>query len=273
MSTASLRGPSAEAAAQLEERLRASLGEVGTRKSGEVGQDLFGLARVVRTEPRLRRVLTDVSTAADAKRALVRQLFADKVDQLAADLAAEAAAARWTSPRDLADTLENLGVEATVRSAEDPGRVADELFAVERALNSSPELRNALGDPARSVGDKQEMVRGLLENRALAATVRLAEQAVAGSFRTASLALEAYQKVAAGVQGERVATVRSARELTDDEQRRLQAALSDQYDRAVHLNLVVQPELIGGLRIEIGDDVIDGTVAGRLDEARRRLAG
>ncbi len=41
----------------------------------------------------------------------------------------------------------------------------------------------------------------------------------------------------------------------------------------MHLNLVVDPTIIGGMRVEIGDDVIDGTVSSKLDEARRRLAG
>ena len=54
---------------------------------------------------------------------------------------------------------------------------------------------------------------------------------------------------------------------------RLVKALGRQYDRTVRLRVVVEPDLVGGLRVEIGDDVIDGTVSGRLDDARRRLAG
>ena len=73
--------------------------------------------------------------------------------------------------------------------------------------------------------------------------------------------------------GQRVAEVRVAQELSADELDRLQAALSNQYGRTVHLNVVVDPEIIGGMRVEIGHDVIDGTVSSRLDDARRRLAG
>jgi F-type H+-transporting ATPase subunit delta len=273
MATITLRGPSAEAARRLETRLADLFESVGSRKSAEIGRDLFGLADVVRREPRLRRVVTDVALDDSAKAGLVRSLFADKAAEESVELLALAAAQRWTSPRDLADTLELLGVETTVRSADDPGRVADELFVVARALQDSPDLRNALGDPARSTQDKRDLLRGLLENRALVSTLRLVEQAVAGTHRTIALAVEEYQKVAAAVQGERVATVRSARPLSDGDRDRLQAALSRQYDRPVHLNLVVEPDLIGGLRVEIGDDVIDGTVASRLDDARRRLAG
>jgi len=75
------------------------------------------------------------------------------------------------------------------------------------------------------------------------------------------------------VHGESVAVVRVARELPDGDLERLRTALTAQYGRDLHLNVVVEPELIGGLRVEIGDDVIDGTVASRLHDARRRLAG
>ena len=68
-------------------------------------------------------------------------------------------------------------------------------------------------------------------------------------------------------------TVRSARPLTDSDRARLEKALSAKYGKAVHTNVVVDPDLLGGIKVEIGDDVIDGTVSSRLDDARRRLAG
>jgi len=67
--------------------------------------------------------------------------------------------------------------------------------------------------------------------------------------------------------------VRSARAVDDNGRERLRAALNAQYDKPVYLNVVVDPGLLGGLRIEIDDDVIDGTVIARLDDAGRRLAG
>ena len=67
--------------------------------------------------------------------------------------------------------------------------------------------------------------------------------------------------------------VRTARELGDAELRRLSKALGKQYDTTVHLHVVVDPDLVGGLRIEIGDDQIDGTISSRIDDARRRLVG
>jgi F-type H+-transporting ATPase subunit delta len=268
-----LRGPSADAFSVLEKELDGSLREVGSRKAAEVGANLFDLAALVRQEPRLRRALTDVSAESDAKAELAQALFGGKVDDIASGLASTAARQRWTAPRDLGDSLEHLGVESMVRSADDPGRVADELFAVERMLHDQPQLRDAVADPMRSVADKQALLQSLLEGKTLSATTRLVTLAVGGGHRTVPLALAEYQKVAAALQNGRVATVRTARPLTEDETNRLGQALTRQYNRNVHLNVLVEPDLIGGLRVEIGDDVIDGSVANRLDDARRRLAG
>jgi F-type H+-transporting ATPase subunit delta len=103
--------------------------------------------------------------------------------------------------------------------------------------------------------------------------VTLSEQALSGSYRTVGVALEEYQKVAASVNDERVAEVRVAQPLAEADRVRLEQALSRQYGREVHLNVVVDPTLLGGMRVAIGDDVIDGTVVARLDHARRKLAG
>ncbi len=65
----------------------------------------------------------------------------------------------------------------------------------------------------------------------------------------------------------------AARELSDDERSRLADALGSQYDTAIHLLVVQDPKIVGGIRVEIGDDVIDGTVASKLEDAQRKLAG
>ena len=267
-----MRGASAEALADLLEALGQASGSADLAK---VGDDLFAVAEVLRTEAGLRRVATDVSTDRDAKSGLVRSLFEGKVEPTSLDLVADAVRRRWTATRDLADALEHLGVVAVVRSAgsSNADRLADELFAVHRAIEENHDLRGALADPTRSREDKRALVRGLLEGKALPATVTLSEQALSGSYRTVGVALEEYQKVAAEVFDERVAEVRVAQPLAEADRVRLEQALSRQYGREVHLNVVVDPTLIGGMRVAIGDDVIDGTVVARLDHARRKLAG
>lgn len=267
-----LRGASAQAQSLLIERLDDALSEQD--EAGNVGTDLFGVAALIRSQPALRRVVTDVAVAGEAKADLARQVFEDKVSSGATDLTAQAVQQRWTAARDLADTLEHLGVMAVVKSAAQAAdQLEDELFAVSRMIEENPELRDALSDPARSNEDKRGLVHDLLDDKAQLATVALVEQALAGSHRTVGVALHEYQKVAADVRGQRMATVRVARPMSDQDEQRLSEALSRQYDRPVHLNVVVDPTVIGGIRVEIGDDVIDGTVSSRLDDARRKLAG
>lgn len=267
---ATFRGASADAVAVLAGQLESLSGTDAVR----TGDDLFAVAAAIRAEGSLRRFVTDASVQAEAKAGLVEQVLADKVGSTGLGIVKDAVGRRWTVTRDLADALEHLGVIAHVRSAgNDSGRLEDELFEVIQTVKDNPELRDALSDPARTVADKSGLVEGLLGGEALPATVALTQQALAGSYRTVVAALREYEKVAAEVHGERVATVHVARPLADAELRRLTDALTRQYDRPVHVNVVVDPEVLGGIRVEIGDDVIDGTVSSRLDEARRLLAG
>jgi F-type H+-transporting ATPase subunit delta len=269
-----MRGASADALAALTDALGQAVD--GGADAARVADDLFGVADVLRREPSLRRVATDVSVLPEAKAALARQIFGDRLDPASLDLVASAAGRRWAATRDLADALEQLGVVAVVRSADQAGQadaLEDELFGFGRLVEENTDLRDALSDPARSREDKRALLRGLLDGKATPATIRLAEQSVAGSHRTVAVAIATYQKVAAEHRSRLVAVVRVARALEDQEAQRLQGALARQYGRPVHLNVVVDPEVMGGVKVEIGDDVIDGTVANRLDDARRRLAG
>ena len=268
-----LRGASAEAVSALSSELESAVsGSEGV--AATVADSLFSVARSLRDEPALRRFLTDASVPAEAKHGLVREVFGGKVDQTSLDLITAAAVKRWTGSADIATAMETLAEIAAVRSAgTQAARLADELFSLQQTVQHSPELRDALSDPVRSVSDKERLIEGLLGGRALPATVTLAKQATAGTYRTVTVALEQYQRVAAKVVGENVATVRVARPLTDADTARLSAGLSRQFGRPVHLNMVVDPEVLGGIKVEIGDHVIDGTIATRLDEARRSLAG
>jgi F-type H+-transporting ATPase subunit delta len=267
-----MRGASADALATLRRELDGALRQ--DADAARVGDDLFTVSRLLGTEPALRRIATDVSVAPEAKSGLARDLFAGKVDAVSQAVVEKAFAQRWTATRDLGDALEHLSEVAVVRSAgSETERLSDELFALGQLVQGHPDLRDALSNPARSTEDKAGLLDTLLAGKALPATVTLAKQALAGTYRTVGVALATYQKVAAEVHGQGVATVHVARPLSEQDEERLRAALAQQYDRDVHLNVVVDPAVIGGIRVEIGDDVIDGTVSSRLDDARRRLAG
>jgi len=267
-----LRGASAEALVGLTARID---DEIGTdQTAAALGDELFTVSQLFRTEAALRRYATDASLAAETKQGMVRQVFRDRLSPQALELLADAVGWRWTLARDLPDVLERLSEIAVVRSAgAKAGQVTDELFALSGIVEGNPQLRDALSDPGRSVEDKAALLDSLLDGVALPATVTLAKQSLAGTYRTVTVALSTYRRVAAETQGETVATVRVARPLSDADQRRVAELLSSQYDTTVHLNVVIDPEVLGGLRVEIGDEVIDGTIASRLDDARRRLAG
>lgn len=266
-----MRGASADALADLSENLGKTRTLAG---AATIGEQLFGVARVLRDEAALRRVATDNSVEDEAKTGLVETIFGSAIDDDTLRVVTDAVHHRWTLSRDLPDALEYLGVVSLVRSAgKDGDRISDELFDVRQLIDSDAELRTALADPSRSAEDRNGLLSGLIDGQTLAATAQLVAQAVAGTRGTVDAALKDYQDVAADAQGETIATVRTARELSAKDQQRLSAALGKQYDTDVHLHVVVDPDLVGGLRIEIRDDVIDGTVVSRLDDARRRLVG
>jgi len=267
-----LRGASAESVAALTEELRSAVADAPD-KAAPAADSLFAVADALRAEPGLRRFATDASVPDEAKKGLVADVFG-KLDGTAVALVTSAVQRRWTHAGDLADAAQRLSEIATVLSAgKDGDRLSDELFAVLRTVQDNPALRDALAEPARSTADKGALVDSLLDGRALPATVTLVKRALEGTYGTVSAALGEYRRLAAEVHGEGVATVQVAKALTDAELERLTGALSRQYGRPVHVNVVVDAALIGGIRVAIGDDVIDGSIASRLDEARRRLAG
>jgi F-type H+-transporting ATPase subunit delta len=268
-----MRGISAEGYAESVERLEAVAADAD---AGTLGSELFAVADVLGREASVRRALTDPSAAGEAKSSLARALFGAKVADSTADVVATAAAARWSSTGDFVDAVEELGALALVieaESADKLGDLEDELFRFGRVVSGDPELRDAITNKQVPAARRQELVRALLEGKASSSATNLAVQAVASRHRSFEAALESFQKLAADRQRRLVAVVRTAVELEPSERERLATALGSLYGRDVHLNVLVDPEVLGGIRVELGDDVIDGSIAGRLDDARRRMAG
>jgi F-type H+-transporting ATPase subunit delta len=67
------------------------------------------------------------------------------------------------------------------------------------------------------------------------------------------------------------ATVTAAFPLDDVQAQRLAQALSSIYARTVQINVVLDPAVVGGIRVQVGDEVVDGTILRRLQEAERAL--
>ena len=220
----------------------------------------------------LRRALTDPTTSETARQRLVHRLLDGKVSKTAVDLVAEAAAMRWAGGRSFAGALERQAIRAQLMAADANGNLEDtedELFRFARLVEANPDLRNALGDRAVPVSKRQELVEQLLDGRATTATMALAKRAVAARERTFAHTIEGFVTLAAEQKNRVVATVRVAKPLTAEQRERLRQSLSQQVGREVAMQEIIDPDVLGGVRVELGDEVIEGTVADRLEQARR----
>ena len=151
--------------------------------------------------------------------------------------------------------------------------IEDELVRFARILDSSRGLRHALGDPSTAVAQRVALAGDLLRGKVLVATARLVTYVLqAGHIRDLVGTLEWVAGLAAEERGRRVAEVRSAVELDDDEYIRLVEALERTAGRPVKVRVQIEPSLLGGMAVEIGDTVIDGSVRHRLDQLRETLA-
>jgi F-type H+-transporting ATPase subunit delta len=241
-----------------------------------VGSGLFSTADVLRETAALRRAATDPTVPGQAKAALARELFGDHLEPAGTEVVATAFARRWAAAHDLADALAHVAVVSLVRAADQDGdgdQLEEDLFGFSRILGEHPELRDTLSDPGRSVSDKQDLVLSILEGKVTPCALELCRRTVTTTHLTVTSALEDFIEIASTTRGRLVARVWSARPLSEAHGEQMAAGLGRLYGRQVHLNVIIEPEVLGGVRIEIGDDVIDGTVAGRLDDARRLLVG
>ncbi|WP_114559347.1 F0F1 ATP synthase subunit delta [Desertihabitans aurantiacus] len=264
--------PSAHAAET--SRLSALDAVLDAQHGATLSGDLFAVVDLLDQQPALRRALTDPGKPVSVRQQLATSLLQGKVGEGTLSVLTAAVEHRWASGRDFVAALERQAVRAvfaSVAGGSGLDEVEDELFRFGRLVASDQGLRNAIADRAVSVGRREELVRGLLVDRAAPATTTLATRAVRARERSFTRTLEGYLELAAQVRQRAVATVRVARPLEADQQARLQAVLTRQAGRPVAMHVVVDPAVLGGIRVELGDEVIEGTVAARLEEARRRL--
>jgi F-type H+-transporting ATPase subunit delta len=276
MTAAGMQGASRESLAAARETL-GTLIRAGDTDLTALSDELFSVTGVLDREHALRRALTDPARAGDDRAGLARAVLAGQMSDATVDLLVWTVRARWSSPRELADALELLAVEAQVAAAERAGRldaVEDELFRTSRIVAGAPDLRAALADRSAPVQSRAALIEGLLADRVSDETRRLVRQAVvAPRGRTFDRTVELYGQVAADRRSRLVATVTATAPLTEEQRARLARVLQRMYGHEVHLNVELDPDLVGGIRVEIGDEVIDGSVVSKLDDARRRLVG
>ncbi len=178
---------------------------------------------------------------------------------------------RWSTHDDLLAGVEELGIRAIASSS--TADIDAELFAFGAAVSSSAELELAigskLGDPKGKVSLVESLLAGKVDAGTLAIVTHLVQQP---RGRRIGRLLANAATIVADQDGELVATVSAAAPLSPTQLERVRASLATTYGKRLKLNEVVDPSLIGGLRIQIGDDVIDGTISARLTALRLQLA-
>ena len=271
-----MNGASREALAAARDRLEA-LTDSSAVDAKQLAEQLAAVTEFLDREVALRRVLTDPVQSGEARAELAGRLLGGHLDGPALDLVTGMVRARWSRSRDLVDSVEELAATADLTAAQQANvldDVEDELFRFGRSVQSNAALRAALTDRAASVEAKTELLHSLLGGRANPVTERLVVRLVTRPRgRSLEAGLEAMSRLAAARRGRAVAVVTSAVPLTDGQKQRLGAALAKLYGRQMHLNLDVDPSVLGGISVRVGEEVIDGTIAERLAEASRRLAG
>lgn len=243
--------------------------------SPTLAEELFALVDLLGGQPALRRALTDPSTADGGLEQLVSALFASRVSVAAQRLLIEAARLRWASASGLAAALERQGVRALLGSALSEGvldDIEDELFRFGRVVDGDAELRATLADRAAPLAARQQLVADLLQARTRPATLALAQRAVAARLRTFDLTIAEYLKIAAHLRDRTIAKVVVARPLSEAQASRLRSALRGQLGHDITLQVTVDPRVLGGVRVSVGDEVIEGTVAKRLTDAERHIS-
>ncbi|HYZ54807.1 MAG TPA: F0F1 ATP synthase subunit delta [Streptosporangiaceae bacterium] len=242
-----------------------------------LGEDLFAVLRLLDREHALRRALADPAKPADEKGAVAAALFHGKVTAPAEELITTAVRSRWASPGDMTDAIEQVAVEAFAAAAEADGQLddlEDELFRFGRVVAGQPELRAALSGSAVPPDRKQELLGALLDGKVTPVALRLiTEMSLHPRGRSLPASLDMCTRIAARRRERLIAVVRVASEPTPAQRRRLAEALAANYGHDVYINIVVDPAVMGGMTIQIGDELIDASVASRLAAVRRRLAG
>jgi F-type H+-transporting ATPase subunit delta len=263
-----------ESQAAAESRLEEVLGGADLSLSSE----LFDVLGLLDANASLRRALMDPSREAEAKQALVKQLLGSQVGASTLSVLGALVASRWSNERDLGDTLEHLAALAAVAVAERDGAkglddLQSQLLGFVDLVNADHDLLWAFEDRSASAQAKAELASKLVPD-ASAAARSLITRAVTDprGLRPTDL-VERFAQVAARRQRRWIATVSATRPLTDEQANRLLAGLNALYGRELRLNVVIDRSLVGGLRVEVGDEVVDATAATRLAELRRRIHG
>jgi len=237
----------------------------------DTARELFAAARAVAGSTALSGALADPAAAPETRAALVARVFG-ALSPVTRSLLTTAIAERWSSQGELIDGIEELAIRAAAKA--DQADLEGELFRVSRIVAENPELELALGSRLGDGAAKGTLMQTLLGGRTSEVTTLVVTSLVQQPRgRRVRGILGRAIRIVAAQRGRTVATVTTAAPLTAAQTERLATALSRSYGGEVTISTVVDPSVVGGVRVQIADDVIDGSIASRLADARQQLAG
>ena len=269
-----MAGVSTESLSKVEEVLEAHASLQPLKLAGE----LFALVDVLDHNGTLRRAVTDSSRDAAARQGIVNSVFDGKISSQAMAVLTNAVAQRWSEDSDLSDALERAAVLAVIASAQSRGgvdaldEVLNELLTFVRTVDSNAQAQEALSDHQASKEAKKKLAVALGGPATTAEGVLLLER-VGSNPRGlhAARAADKFAEIIVKRQNRYIARVTSAINLSQAQLERLGRALNAVYGRELKLDVSVDPAVLGGLRVQVGDEVIDGTVETRMSDLSRSI--
>lgn len=239
-------------------------------------RELLAMVVVFDSNISLSRALTDRSRNVADKSELIKRVFANSISEVTLSFANELIALRWSSPSDLVSAIERLGIETDAAAAEKSNsldRLEEELFSFTQTVRKSPELRATLNNRDLIGARKSALIASLLKGKSHDVTVRLIGTLVdhPRGRNIDSVLIDLADAIAAR-KSRAIAHVKSAVVLTPEQVNRITKSLSSQIGTQVRVNVEIDTNVVGGLSIRFGDEVIDGSIATRIGSAQRLLA-
>lgn len=233
-----------------------------------VSDELYGVARVLGEHIELRRHLVDPTGSASLRRGLVENLFSAKLDATTVRLLTTLVETRLSSPTDLVEAVETLGRTAALAAAEKDGTLSDtedDLFRFGRILQREPQLRTLLADTTAPADKRVSLLDRVLGDKVTTTARRLLEQLVRHPYSKAlDHAAERLADAAAARRDRSIARVVAPIALSQEQEDRLGDVLSRLYGRSISVQSDVDPDILGGLVVRVGGELLDGSVARHL---------
>ena len=241
-----------------------------------IGNELFTITKVLDDSIQLERALTDPSRPVADKVAVLKELLGDNAHPMTLEIMTDLVSRRWSRARDIANAVEDFGVDAMMYYADATDatlQVSIELSELHSALLNLPVVRAKLYDYQATSEARVKLFREVFSGKTLnKVTMRLAEHATCNLRRRRYLeTIQWLINKFSRHMGESMVTVTTATPLKKEQIKRLVEVYSAKVGRQVHINSVVDPTVLGGMRIQVGDEVTDNTVVAQLQNLHRKV--